>query len=137
MKAKRLPELMDNTLWEYLKLITKITKKEDIQLNTIFAQTGKWQQMYWDFMPHLLIFLTHPIISDIEHSRYLIDLLHLFLRISDVLFELIISELATLDNFSTSSTYSIMKHPILTKLICYLNENCEKHQLNYEQLTSY
>lgn len=67
---------------------------------------------------------THPIISDIEHSRYLIDLLHLFLRISDVLFELFISELATLDNFSTSSTYSVMKHPILTKLICYLNENC-------------
>ncbi|RNA17623.1 hypothetical protein BpHYR1_015410 [Brachionus plicatilis] len=67
---------------------------------------------------------THPIISDIEHSRYLIDLLHLFLRISDVLFELFISELATFDNFSTSSTYSVMKHPILTILICYLNENC-------------
>ncbi|RMZ97776.1 hypothetical protein BpHYR1_018011 [Brachionus plicatilis] len=49
---------------------------------------------------------THPIISDIEHSRYLIDLLHLFLRISDVLFELFIGT-CTLDNFSTSSTYSL------------------------------
>ncbi|CAF1112929.1 unnamed protein product [Brachionus calyciflorus] len=38
---------------------------------------------------------TSPIITGIPHSNFFIDLLHLFLRISDVLFELLVSDLAT------------------------------------------
>ncbi|CAF1105017.1 unnamed protein product [Brachionus calyciflorus] len=67
---------------------------------------------------------TDPIISEIPHSNYCIDLLHLFLRISDVLFELLISDLAVLDKLRFNSEFSEDKHQNLSKLFSFLKDKC-------------
>ncbi|RNA19030.1 hypothetical protein BpHYR1_004166 [Brachionus plicatilis] len=65
-----------------------------------------------------------PIISEIPHSNYIIDLLHLFLRVSDVLFELLISELCGLDKFGVSSVFDEDKHLNLSKLFNFVKSEC-------------
>ncbi|RNA32685.1 hypothetical protein BpHYR1_042696 [Brachionus plicatilis] len=66
-----------------------------------------------------------PIISEIPYSNYIIDLLHLFLRVSDVLFEFLISELFGLDKFGVSSVFDEDKHLNLSKLFNFVKSECD------------
>ena len=53
-------------------------------------------------------------------NRFIIDLLHLFLRVSDKLFVNLIDKIKTADKFSDK--YNPMKHTNLEKMISYLKE---------------
>jgi hypothetical protein len=53
-------------------------------------------------------------------NRFIIDLLHLFLRISDKLFSNLIEKIKTIDNFSDK--YNPKKHKNMAKIISYLKE---------------
>ena len=68
-----------------------------------------------------------PIFKDIiPISRYMIDMLHLFLRISDTLFNLLVKDCSLADNFDMGAIYkfdvSLYKH--MNSLQHFLNEKC-------------
>lgn len=68
-----------------------------------------------------------PIFKDIiPLSRYMIDMLHLFLRISDTLFNLLIKDCSLADSFDMGAIYkfdvSLYKH--MNSLQHFLNEKC-------------
>ncbi len=52
----------------------------------------------------------YAVIKDIPHIKFVLDSLHLFLRISDVLFDLLINDIADSDKFTNSSIFNPEKH---------------------------
>ena len=68
-----------------------------------------------------------PIFKDIiPNSRYMIDMLHLFLRISDTLFNLLVKDCSLADNFDMSaiSKFDISKYKHMNSLQHFLNDKC-------------
>lgn len=68
-----------------------------------------------------------PIFRDIiPIHRYMIDMLHLFLRISDTLFNLLVKDCSLADNFDpqTISKFEIGKYKHMNSLQHFLNERC-------------
>ena len=71
-----------------------------------------------------------PIFKDIiPISRYIIDMLHLFLRITDTLFNLLIKDCCLADNFDMNniSKFDLSKYKHMNSLQHYLNEKCNVH----------
>ncbi len=68
-----------------------------------------------------------PILTDLPVDMFVMDLLHKFLRMSDLLFDLLIEALAKLDNFTTSgkSRFDERKHPNLKILKDFIVEKCK------------
>jgi hypothetical protein len=68
-----------------------------------------------------------PIFRDIiPINRYMIDMLHLFLRISDTLFNLLVKDCSLADNFDMAaiSKFDVTKYKHMNSLQHYLNEKC-------------
>jgi hypothetical protein len=68
-----------------------------------------------------------PIFKDIiPISRYMIDMLHLFLRISDTLFNLMIKDCSLADNFDMTaiSKFDVSLYKHMNSLQHFLNEKC-------------
>jgi hypothetical protein len=63
------------------------------------------------------------VIKDIPHIKFVLDSLHLFLRISDVLFDLLINNIADSDKFTYSSTFNPEKHKGLNSFFEFLRKN--------------
>ncbi len=61
---------------------------------------------------------------DIPHADFIIEILHMFLRISDLLFDLLINELMGLDTFHKQSKFDCKKHIMLKLLQNFLSEKC-------------
>ncbi len=64
----------------------------------------------------------YAIIKDIPHMKFVMDSLHLFLRISDVLFDLLINDIADNDKFSSNSIFNPDKHNRLNSFFEYLKQ---------------
>ncbi len=64
--------------------------------------------------------------SLIPNSRYIIDMLHLFLRISDTLFNLLVKDCSLADNFDmfAISKFDLIKYKHMNSLQHFLNEKC-------------
>jgi hypothetical protein len=65
-----------------------------------------------------------PMCKNLEYDKYVIDILHLFFRVGDVLFQLLLNELCLLDGFDGSSKFSETKHILISKLLLLLKEKC-------------
>jgi hypothetical protein len=65
----------------------------------------------------------YAVIKDIPHIKFVLDSLHLFLRISDVLFDLLINDIADSDKFTNSSIFNPEKHIGLNSFFEYLKKN--------------
>ena len=68
-----------------------------------------------------------PVFRDvIPISRYMIDMLHLFLRISDSLFNLLIKDCCVADGFDMSaiSSFDVKKYKHMNSFQHFLNEKC-------------
>lgn len=68
-----------------------------------------------------------PIFKDIiPFSRYMIDMLHLFLRISDTLFNLLVKDCSLADGFDMSaiSKFDVSQYKHLNSMQHFLNEKC-------------
>lgn len=68
-----------------------------------------------------------PIFRDIiPISRYMIDMLHLFLRISDTLFNLLVKDCCLADQFDMSAInkFDVAKYKHMNSLQHFLNEKC-------------
>jgi hypothetical protein len=68
-----------------------------------------------------------PIFRDIiPISRYMIDMLHLFLRISDTLFNLLVKDCSLADNFDMSSIskFDVALYKHMNSFQHFLNEKC-------------
>ena len=69
-----------------------------------------------------------PIFRDIiPISRYMIDMLHLFLRISDSLFNLLVKDCCLADGFDMNaiSSFQVKKYKHMNSLQHFLNEKCK------------
>lgn len=69
----------------------------------------------------------NPIFGDlIPYSRYMIDMLHLFLRISDTLFNLLIKDCSLADNLELTNLnkFDLKKYKHMNSLQHFLNEKC-------------
>ena len=64
--------------------------------------------------------------SLIPNSRYMIDMLHLYLRISDTLFNLLVKDCSLADNFDafSISKFDLIKYKHMNSLQHFLNEKC-------------
>lgn len=62
----------------------------------------------------------------IPNSRYMIDMLHLFLRISDTLFNLLVKDCSLADNFDSQAIakFDLIKYKHMNSLQHFLNEKC-------------
>lgn len=72
-------------------------------------------------------FAKEPIFRDIiPISRYMIDMLHLFLRISDTLFNLLVKDCSLADNFDMKaiSKFDVSAYKHMNSLQHFLNEKC-------------
>ena len=70
------------------------------------------------------------LIEDIPHEMFILELLHMFLRITDLLLNLLVNDLIILDGFHATTKFDPAKHKnleILNK--CFLNK-C-KFNFNY------
>ena len=62
------------------------------------------------------------IISNNSHQSYILDILHLFLRVSDVLFNVLVLEISRIDAITKCRSESSLDN--LNKLESFLNYNC-------------
>ena len=85
---------------------------EDFQDFAVYDFINNEKESHWIHSDKMLLKL--PIF------RFIIDLLHLFLRISDKLFVNLIEQIKIIDNFSDN--YNPKKHKNITILISYLKE---------------
>lgn len=90
-----------------------------------------------------------PLFATIGPDRVVIDHLHMFLRITDKLFNLLVADLRCMDNITANSTFTSLqenKHRLthISKLECILqmlgvsfelNVNTESRKLEYRDLT--
>ena len=56
-----------------------------------------------------------PLLDDLSYDMYVPDLLHKFLRVTDVLMKLFINQLCYADQFQTTTKYDPVKHPNIGK----------------------
>ena len=63
-----------------------------------------------------------PMLSDIPHHRFIICELHLFLRVSDVLFDLLIRDVEALDKKLINEVYNVKKHHNLKIMFDFLEK---------------
>jgi len=66
-----------------------------------------------------------PLISDIPHIRYIICLLHCMLRVTDKLFELLLSDVITQDNFQLK--FDPAKHIYMEKFRQFMKNEINVH----------
>ena len=63
-----------------------------------------------------------PILKEVPYTKYVSDEFHMFVRISEVLIELLLNELCGYDQFTSKSIFSTKSHTNLNKLLEFLNK---------------
>ncbi|RNA33892.1 hypothetical protein BpHYR1_021115 [Brachionus plicatilis] len=71
-----------------------------------------------------------PILPEIPFKNFIIDSIHLFLRKSDTLFELLIHDLCRIDKFSDCSIFNENKHCELNKMPAGIQKMINYNQKN-------
>ena len=69
-------------------------------------------------------------LPEIPIKNFVVDILHLFLRITERLGHCLLQDFLIADNFIKSEFYTQSKHMNITRLIGYLTENCKIRVLN-------
>ena len=67
----------------------------------------------------------HPPLTDIPNDCFVVDILHKFLRLSDLLVDLLLDELFRVDQFYATTKFDANKHKNLNILSDFLQINCK------------
>jgi hypothetical protein len=69
-----------------------------------------------------------PLLPDIDYEMIVIDLLHMFLRVSDVLFDLLIDSIFRADRLEPNSLFDYERHKSTAILANFLNQKCKRNK---------
>ncbi len=65
---------------------------------------------------------------DIDYDKFVIDLLHMFLRVSDVLLDLLIDSILRADNFEQNSVFEYERHKNTAIFANFLHQKCKRNK---------
>ncbi|RNA17152.1 hypothetical protein BpHYR1_004120 [Brachionus plicatilis] len=104
---------------------TQISKKRSNEKGSEIIKKSKKNSKFLH-----LGYKVEPVLPEMPFKNFIIDSLHLFLRISDTLFELLIHDLCRIDKFSDSSIFNENKHCELNKMPAGIQKMIDFNQKN-------